>query len=122
MIIWSPKVDVPNALGQVKSQMTNDEFTSVSLIKENEENLPEDFSLSNEARLFSGDKNAVLLKRKFSQDHACNFNLFYFPFDTQVHYKACNNILRYVLMCVTFLKKGKNRGSNFIATNFLSTF
>ena len=51
MIIWSPKVDVPNALGQVKSQMTNDEFTSVSLIKENEENLPEDFSLSNEARL-----------------------------------------------------------------------
>ena len=86
MIIWSPKVDVPNALGQVKSQMTNDEFTSVSLIKENEENLPEDFSLSNEARLFSGDKNAVLLKRKFSQDHACNFNLFYFPFDTQVHY------------------------------------
>lgn len=106
MIIWSPKVDVPNALGQVKSQMTNDEFTSVSLIKENEENLPEDFSLSNEARLFSGDKNAVLLKRKFSQDHACNFNLFYFPFDTQV----CN--LKFEMRdkteeFVQFFKEGK---------------
>ena len=100
--------------------MTNDEFTSVSLIKENEENLPEDFSLSNEARLFSGDKNAVLLKRKFSQDHACNFNLFYFPFDTQVHYikHVIVNILRYVI----FLRRGKDRGSNFTATNFLFTF
>ena len=80
-----PKVDVPNALGQVKSQL-NDDFTSVALLKEDEENLPEDFSLSNEAKLFSGEKNAVLLTRKFSQDHACNFNLFYFPFDTQVRF------------------------------------
>ena len=32
MIIWSPKVDVPNALGQVKNQL-NDDFTSVSLLK-----------------------------------------------------------------------------------------
>merc|ERR1739836_243489 len=31
-----------------------------------------------------GEKNAVLLTRKFSQEHACNFNLFYYPFDTQV--------------------------------------
>merc|ERR1719266_3267323 len=83
MIIWSPRVDVPNALGQVTNQL-NDDFTSVALLKEDVEILPEDFSLSNEAQLFSGEKNAVLLTRKFSQDHACNFNLFYYPFDTQV--------------------------------------
>ena len=44
--------------------------------------------MSNEAKLFSGERNAVLLKKKFSQDHACTFNLFYYPFDTQVHWLA----------------------------------
>ena len=82
-IIWSPKVDSPNALGPSKNQL-NDDATSVVLLKESEETLPEDFSFSNEARLFSGEKNAVLLTRKYSQEHACNFNLFYYPFDTQV--------------------------------------
>ena len=46
-IIWSPKVEVPNALGQVSSQL-NDDATSIMLLKETEEYLPEDFSLSNE--------------------------------------------------------------------------
>ena len=82
-IIWSPKVDLPNAVGPTKNQL-NDDSTSVVLLKESEETLPEDFSFPNEARLFSGEKNAVLLTRKFSQEHACNFNLFYYPFDTQV--------------------------------------
>ncbi len=83
MIIWSPKVDVPNALGLTKGQLS-DESTSIVLLKENEENLPEDFSLSRESRLYSGKKNAVLLTKKYSQEHACSFNLFYYPFDTQV--------------------------------------
>lgn len=83
MIIWSPKVDPINALGLSKGRL-DDDSTKIVLLKENEETLPEDFSLSNEARLFSGGKNAVLLTRRFSQDHACNFNLFYYPFDTQV--------------------------------------
>ena len=76
-------MDLPNALGPTKNQL-NDDSTSVKLLKESEETLPEDFSFPNEARLFSGEKNAVLLTRKFSQEHACNFNLFYYPFDTQV--------------------------------------
>ena len=82
-IIWSPKIDLLNALGPIKNQLIDDS-TSVVLLKESEETLPEDFTFSNEARLFSGEKNAVLLSRKFSQEHACNFNLFYYPFDTQV--------------------------------------
>lgn len=118
MIIWSPKVEVPNALGPVKGQL-NDDSTSVILLKEDEENLPEDFSLSQEARLFSGEKNAVLLRRKFSQDHACNFNLFYYPFDTQV----CN--LRFELRdksedFVAFEKEGQ--GINYVGDRNLADY
>ena len=82
-IIWSPKVGLINGLGVTQMQL-NDDSTTVVLLKESEETLPEDFTFSNEARLFSGEKNAVLLTHKFSQEHACNFNLFYYPFDTQV--------------------------------------
>lgn len=46
-IIWSPKVFVPNALGPDTSQL-NDESSTIMLLRENEENLPEDFSLDNE--------------------------------------------------------------------------
>ena len=46
-IIWSPKVEVPNAIGLVSSQL-NDDATSIMLLRESEEYLPEDFSLSNE--------------------------------------------------------------------------
>ena len=50
-IIWSPKVEVSNVLGQVSSQL-NDEATSIMLLRESEEDLPEDFSLSNEGIFF----------------------------------------------------------------------
>ena len=46
-IIWSPRVEVPNAIGLVSSQL-NDDTTSIMLLRESEEYLPEDFSLSNE--------------------------------------------------------------------------
>ena len=48
-IIWSPKVEVPNAIGLVSSQL-NDDATSIMLLRESEEYLPEDFSLSNEGK------------------------------------------------------------------------
>ena len=46
-IIWSPKVEVPNAIGQISSQL-NDDATSIMLLRESEEFLPEDLSLHNE--------------------------------------------------------------------------
>ena len=49
LIIWSPQIDIQNALGPIKSQL-NDDSTRIMLLRENEENLPEDFSLSNEGK------------------------------------------------------------------------
>lgn len=34
--------------------------------------------------LFSGRKNAVYLTREYYQEYACEFDLIYYPFDTQV--------------------------------------
>ena len=36
------------------------------------------------ARLLSGNNNSISLKRKYTQQYTCNFDLFYYPFDTQV--------------------------------------
>ena len=46
--------------------------------------LKEDITLSTEAGLFSGRRNAIYLTREYYQDYACRFNLIYYPFDTQL--------------------------------------
>ena len=45
--------------------------------------LPEDFSTSIEAMLFSGENNSIILTREYFLDYACQFNLRNYPFDTQ---------------------------------------
>ncbi len=34
--------------------------------------------------LFSGAKNSISLTREYYQEYACEFDLYYYPFDTQV--------------------------------------
>ena len=86
--IWKPRLAFLNALGPaVVEKNLDDEFSSVTLNKEDASaggSLPEDQSLPREARLFSGESNSIRLQRKYTQQYACNFNLFYYPFDTQV--------------------------------------
>lgn len=36
------------------------------------------------AMLFSGKNNSILLTREYYQDYSCEFDLHYYPFDTQV--------------------------------------
>ena len=40
------------------------------------------FSLS--AMLFSGKTNSISMTREYYQEYACKFDLYYYPFDTQV--------------------------------------
>ena len=49
--IWSPRLELPNALGSVPKEF-DDESTTVMLSMENEETLPEDFSLDREGMTF----------------------------------------------------------------------
>ena len=45
--------------------------------------LPEDYSTSIEAMLFSGENNSIILTREYFTDYACQFDLHDYPFDTQ---------------------------------------
>ena len=36
------------------------------------------------AKVFSGRTNSIALTRRYSQEHSCKFDLYYFPFDAQV--------------------------------------
>ena len=36
------------------------------------------------AMLFPGSNNAILLKREYYQEYSCEFDLRYYPFDTQM--------------------------------------
>ena len=62
--IWSPKLDLPNALGTIPKEF-NDDATTVMLSRENEETLPEDFTLDREGMFLrlSFSKPRLFLKR-----------------------------------------------------------
>ncbi len=101
--IWTPSLAFVNALGPYQTVV--DMQTSGSLVREDEP-LDEDFSLSTEgtscverlhidcrltiwliscsAMLFSGRSNSILLTREYYNDYGCEFDLLYYPFDTQV--------------------------------------
>ena len=80
--IWTPNLAFVNALGPYHTVV--DEKTSGVLIREDEIPLPEDPTLSTEAMLFSGRSNSILLTREYFLEYSCNFELHYYPFDTQM--------------------------------------
>ncbi|XP_059081996.1 gamma-aminobutyric acid receptor subunit beta-2-like [Tigriopus californicus] len=49
-----------------------------------DEPLLEDMTQSIEALLFSGETNSIIMTREYYQDYSCQFDLRYYPFDSQV--------------------------------------
>jgi hypothetical protein len=47
------------------------------------------------AMLFSGGQNAIYISREYYQEYACDFDLIYYPFDTQV----CKITFTFNIMC-----------------------
>ena len=87
-LIWKPRLVYLNALGAADE----DDFaegSTLALIKQKQEDSFErdssfPLTLSREARLFSGSENSLELSKKLTQNYPCQFDLFYYPFDTQV--------------------------------------
>ena len=85
-LIWKPRLMYINALGSA----TDDDFlkgSTLALIKQSVE-IDYDgaltLTLSRESRLFSGSENSLELSKKITQNYPCQFNLKFYPFDTQV--------------------------------------
>ena len=46
--------------------------------------MPEDLKHSEEVLLYEGRHNSIYMTREYFQEYSCQFNLYYYPFDTQV--------------------------------------
>ena len=97
--IWVPKLGFTNALGPFQTVV--DDLTNGVLIREAKP-LEEDVTAAIEgkimfkkcrafsrhifltAMLFSGRSNSIYISREYYQEYGCDFNLVYYPFDTQV--------------------------------------
>ena len=67
------------------------------------------------AMLFSGRTNAIYLSREYFQEYACEFDLIYYPFDTQV----CSMIFEVQGKTDNYIRLAKEKGSSGI--EFLSS-
>ena len=46
--------------------------------------------------LFAGATNSILLTREYYQEYACQFDLIYYPFDTQVKSSLLGSCILYL--------------------------
>eukprot|EP00094_Tigriopus_californicus_P006421 TCALIF_06184-PA protein Name:"Similar to GLRB Glycine receptor subunit beta (Homo sapiens)" AED:0.20 eAED:0.20 QI:0/1/0.66/1/1/1/6/0/430 len=79
--IWTPRLAFVNALGPYQTVV--DEKTAGVLVREDDP-LDEDVTLPIEAMLFSGRTNSILMTREYYLNYGCDFDLRYYPFDTQM--------------------------------------
>ena len=72
--------------------------------------------LSFTAMLFSGHENAISLTREYYHDYACDFELSFYPFDTQVSILSSRT-----LFCFFFVFFVKALGSTCLLDDFRMT-
>ncbi|XP_027218034.2 uncharacterized protein [Penaeus vannamei] len=77
--IWVPTVDFLNAENNQHTKVDQD---CKITIKRLGSPLPDDIENSKEARIYQGQENYIRINRKYTITFHCNFNFFYFPFNT----------------------------------------
>jgi len=79
--LWAPQLAFTNALGPFQTVV--DELSVATIVLENNP-WHDDISQSLEYYGFSAYENSLNLQREYYQEFACEFDLLYYPFDTQV--------------------------------------
>jgi len=79
--IWSPSLSFTNAkiIGGTKVDPTVE-----TVIERNGKPAPDNIIRAVEANVYSGVDSNIIMKREYFIDWACDYDLIYFPFDTQV--------------------------------------
>ena len=77
--IWIPPLQFTNT---PKRALLNDEETTISIIRTGSYKLNDIYEL-HEARVFKGDENMVRYSRNYQMDFKCEYELAFYPFDTQ---------------------------------------
>ncbi|XP_066983228.1 uncharacterized protein [Macrobrachium rosenbergii] len=78
---WLPKVEF---LGDEKAMSDVEVRRSTLMVNRQSDPLPDNSQNVQEALVFEGRNNPLILKRKLTIDTPCQFNLEAFPFDTQI--------------------------------------
>ena len=79
--IWSPKLSFTNAK-IIGGTLVDD--TTTTIIQRNGIPAPDDVRRAVEANVYEGVKSNILQKREYFTDWTCDYNLLFYPFDTQV--------------------------------------
>ena len=79
--IWSPKLGFTNA--KIIGGTVVDDITA-TVIEKHGLPAPDDISRGVEANVYSGAACNILQKREYFVDWTCDYNLLFYPFDTQV--------------------------------------
>jgi len=79
--IWSPKLSFTNAK-IIGGTLVDD--TTLTIIERNGIPAPDDIKMALEANVYAGVKSNILQKREYFIDWTCDYNLLFYPFDTQV--------------------------------------
>ena len=64
------------------------------------ESLPDDIARSLEANVYEGVSGFIIMSREYFIDWTCDYELVYYPFDTQVDHKIMNLLEFYVVMLI----------------------
>ena len=97
--LWSPQLAFIDALGPYQTKV--DDLSVATIVLERSPR-SDDLSQSLEYYGFDAYTNAINLEREYYQDFACEFDLYYYPFDTQVRHKdmkPSSNLTSAVQVC-----------------------
>ena len=79
--LWSPELGFTNA--KVIGGSKVDSITK-TLVMRVGESLPDDIARSLEANVYEGVSGFIIMSREYFIDWTCDYELVYYPFDTQV--------------------------------------
>ena len=81
--LWSPTLSFTNA--KVIGGSKVDSITK-TLVMRVGQSLPDDIARSLEASVYQGVSGYIIMSREYFIDWTCDYNLLFYPFDTQVQY------------------------------------
>ena len=80
--IWSPKLSFTNA--KIIGGTLVDDTTTTVIARKCLCPAPDDVRMAVESNVYEGIKSNILQKREYFIDWTCDYNLLFYPFDTQV--------------------------------------
>ena len=105
-MIWIPSVTFLNTADQVRSLRDNKSLVTVDRFGQYHNS---DSSKTKNIYIYSGEENPMEITRVYSTKWLCNYNMLWYPFDTQVQQrKKADSLLQFIQYCLLHLSPSGN--------------